>query len=209
MIIKSNKNKGGFIMEQENIALSILYESNGYLSSKHAKEKGVKNTTLLRMEERGVIERIAHGLYIGADIIPDRFFIMQYRCSKGIYSHLTAMYLHNLSDRDPIRLTMTVPTGMNTKSFTDENIIFYYSNPNRIMLGMTEIESMSGKSIKVYDIERTICDCLKSIEKMDNDLVLTGLKRYLQSKSRDSTKLLDYATEFKMRDIIRRYLEVL
>ena len=196
-------------MEQESIALSILNNFKGYITSKQAEENGVNNTTLLRMEKRGLIERVARGLYIGADIIPDRFFITQYRCSTGIYSHLTAMYLLFYSDRNPIRLTMTVPTGMNTKSFTDENVFFYYCNPDKMDIGVIEVESMSGMCVKVFNMERTICDCLRYIEKMDNDLVLTGLKRYMRSDVRDSVKLLEYATEFKMRDTVRRYLEVL
>jgi predicted transcriptional regulator of viral defense system len=196
-------------MIQRDIVLQLLELNNGYLTSKAAKENKIDGKTLQRMLSNELIERVAHGLYIRADIIPDRFYIMQYRCSTGIYSHLTALYLHLLSDRDPIKLAMTVPTGMNIKSFSDENVTFYYNNPKIMKLGITEIESMSGMMIKVYDTERTICDCLNYINNLDRDLVLTGLKRYLRSNTRNNMKLLEYATEFKMRDIVRRYMEVL
>jgi predicted transcriptional regulator of viral defense system len=194
---------------QENIALSILNANNGYLVAKNEEKNGVNNTTLLRMEKSGIIERIAHGLYIAANTFPDRYFITQYRCSTGIFSHLTAMYLHGFSDRVPIRLTMTIPTGMNTKSFTDENIIFYYNKPSHLMLGTTEIKTELGMTVKIFDIERTICDCLRYADKLDIDLVLVGMKEYLSSKQRNSVKLLEYADEFNMRDTVRRYLEVL
>jgi predicted transcriptional regulator of viral defense system len=197
-------------MKKKDIALSLLGKNNGYLTAKMAQDNSVDAKTLWRMKEKNLIERVANGLYIGADIIPDRFYIAQYRCSKGIFSHLTALYLHRLSDRDPIRLTMTIPKGTSVTSFADENIIFHHIKPDKFNLGITETESMSGMKVKVYDIERTICDCLRHIDKMDNDLVLTGLKRYLQDKSlRNNFKLLEYASKFNMRDMIRRYMEVL
>jgi len=196
-------------MTQENMVLSLLEQNNGYLTTKEAYKNNIHGETLRRMVKRNLIECVAHGLYIRTDVFPDRFYISQYRCSKGIYSHLTALHLHLLSDRDPIRLSMTVPTGTNTKSFANENIIFYYNEPKLYNLGIIKTNSMSGKVIKVYDVERTICDCLRHRDKMDYDLVLTGLKRYLRSKERDNYKLLEYATELKMRDIIHRYMEVL
>jgi predicted transcriptional regulator of viral defense system len=197
-------------MKKKDIVFSLLDKNNGYLTVKIAQNNNVDAKTLWRMTKNSLIERVANGLYIGADTIPDRFYIAQYRCSKGIFSHLTALYLHHLSDRNPIKITMTVPKGTSVASFANENIIFHHIKPDRFGLGITEIDSMSGMKIKVYDIERTICDCLRHIDKMDNDLVLTGLKRYLQDKSsRNNFKLLEYATEFNMRDIVRRYMEIL
>jgi hypothetical protein len=63
--------------------------------------------------------------------------------------------------------------------------------------------------VKVYDIERTLCDCLTSIDRIDRDLVITALKRYAKSPTRDVAKLLEYATEFNIRNMVFRYMEVL
>ena len=76
-------------------------------------------------------------------------------------------------------------------------------------LGAREIVTSYGKKVRVYDIERTLCDCLRHINKLDRDLVLTGLKRYVNSADKDSAKLLKYADVFNIRDIVYRYLEVL
>ena len=76
-------------------------------------------------------------------------------------------------------------------------------------LGVCETETASGMKVKVYDAERTLCDCLKNIDRLDRDLVLTALKRYVKGGERDSAKLLEYATTLKIRDMVYRYLEVL
>lgn len=192
----------------ENV-FALLKQNRGYLTSKEARENGVKNKTLQRMAERGLIERVAHGLYIGTDIFPDTFFVTQYRCPRGVFSHETALFLHDLSDRNPLRLMMTIPSGWNSPLLTDENIIFYYSGPERMRLGICETETTSGVKVRAYDIERTLCDCLRSIDKLDRDLVLTALKRYMKDPSDDKVKLLEYATVLKIRDTVYRYMEVL
>jgi predicted transcriptional regulator of viral defense system len=189
--------------------LTLLDECNGYLTTKVAKEKGVDNKSLQRMAGHGLIEHAAHGLYIGADIIPDPFVVTQYRCPKGIFSHETALFLHDLSDRVPLRLTMTIPSGWNSQLLTDENLLFFYCKPSLIGLGVTETETPSGLKVNTYDSERTICDCLRSREKMDMDLVLSALKQYMKSSVKDNIKLLEYAAMFKIREMVRRYIEVL
>jgi len=76
-------------------------------------------------------------------------------------------------------------------------------------IGVCDIETPYGMKVKVYDIERTLCDCLRNIDKLDRDLVLSALKRYVKGEKRDSAKLLEYASTLKIRDMVYRYLEVL
>ena len=188
---------------------SLLKLNKGYLTSREAKENGVDNKILQRMTERGLIERAAHGLYIGTDIFPDSLYVAQYRCPKGVFSYETALFLHNLCDRYPFRFTMTIPSGWNTPMLTDDNFIFFYSRPEWMGLGVCETVTPSGVNVKAYDIERTLCDCLRNADKIDRDLAVTGLKRYVKSTGKDNAKLLKYATALNIRDVMFRYLEVL
>ncbi|MCL1982214.1 MAG: hypothetical protein FWG53_03850 [Clostridiales bacterium] len=189
--------------------LALLQEGNGYLTTKESRKNGITNKTMQRMAESKLIDRAAHGLYIGADIFPDQFFIAQYRCPKGIFSNETSLFLHDLSDRNPFRLMMTIPTGWNTKLLTDENYLFFYCNPQRMKLGVCEVETPFGMTVKSFNVEWTLCDCLKNIDKLDRDLVLSAWKRYAKSNGKDITKLLEYAATLKIRDMVYRYLEVL
>jgi len=188
---------------------TLLNQRGGYLAVKEAREHGIDNKTLQRMAAKSVIERAAHGLYVSIDILPDPFFVAQYRCPKGIFSHETALFLHGLSDRDPLRLMMTIPAGWNSKMLPDDRIKFFYNNQEKLRYGICETETPSGIKVKVYDIERTLCDCIKKADKLDRDLVITALKRYVKDKKSDTAKLLEYASFFNIRDIIYRYLEVL
>ena len=189
--------------------LTLLNECMGYLTTKAAKEKGIDNKSLQRLVECGLLERVAHGLYIGVDIIPDPFVVTQYRCPKGIFSHEAALFLHDLSERVPLRLTMTIPSGWNSQLLKDENFLFFYCKPYLLGLGVCAIETPAGLKVNTFDKERTLCDCLRNSEKMDMDLVLSALKQYMKSPVKDNAKLLKYADTFKIRDMVRRYIEVL
>ena len=195
-------------MAKEKVS-ELMEKRGGYLTAKEAREEGILNKDLQRLASYGYIERVAHGLYIREDVFEDPYYIAQYRCPKGIFSHDTALFLHDLSDRVPLRLTMTIPSGWNTPLLKDKDFVFFYCGPKRMDLGICEIATSYEKKVKVYDIERTLCDCLRHIDKLDRDLVITGLKRYVKGLHRDNTKLLKYASVFNIRDIVYRYLEVL
>jgi len=196
-------------MTQEQTAFTLLENGSGYLTAKMAGESGVSTSTLKRMEERGLVERIAHGLYVSVDVIPDPFFVAQYRCPQGVFSHETALFFHDFSDRTPFKLMMTIPSGWNTRLLSSDDMMIFYSKPRYVKLGAIEILTPYGCAVTAYDLERTLCDCLRSINKLDKDLVLTALKRYMKDPAVDKVKLLEYAAVFKIWDIVLRYIEVL
>lgn len=188
---------------------TLLDVGNGYIAARSAMQHGVSNKHLQRMTDQGLIERVAHGLYASGDTFPDPYFIAQFRCYKGVFSHETALFLHDFSDREPLRLMMTIPTGWNTRILTDESMMFFYTAPRRAEYGVCEVETPLGMNVRAYNMERTLCDCVINIDRLDRDIVITAIKRYARSPMRDVAKLLEYATEFNIRDIMYRYMEVL
>ena len=190
-------------------AYSLLKEHEGYLSAKEARANGLSNKAMQRLTDRGLVERAAHGLYAGTDVFLDPYFITQYRCPQGVFSHETALYFHNLSDRTPSRLMLTIPSGWNTRLLASSDVLIFYNNAEYAALGTEKIVTPYGRTVTVYSAPRTICDCLRSIDKLDKDLVLTALKRHIRNPTSDKTKLLEFATLFKIRDLVMRYMEVL
>ena len=192
-----------------NSIIDILKNNNGILSSKTALKFGINNKSLQRLCDSGDIERIDNGLYIDPDQIPDEYFLAQYRCAKCIYSHETALFFHDLTDRVPLRLQMTIPSGYNTRLIKekDKYKIFYIKNDLH-ELGKISLLSPYGNEILVYDKERSICECIKRKDRLDTDIILSAIKTYMKEPSADYVKLLKYAEIFKVRDTVKQYLEV-
>jgi predicted transcriptional regulator of viral defense system len=194
----------------QNVIRKLLSEGNGVIKAADARLAGVNNKELQRLAERGKLERVSHGLYIDAEHMEDEYLTAQYRCRKGIFSHETALFLHDLSDRTPLRLMMTIPSGYNTRLLKEKEMYrFFYCKPEVYQAGIMVVRSPYGHNVKVYNKERTICDCIKKKEKLDPGLVLEAVKRYMSQSGNDYARLLKYAQMLNIRDIVRQYMEVL
>jgi predicted transcriptional regulator of viral defense system len=197
-------------MEAKDLVIKIMNKNNGILTSKDAKKLGIDNKVLQRMHKSGEIERLEHGIYMDSDQIEDEYFLTQYRCKRGIFSHETALFFNDLSDRTPLQLMLTIPSGYNTRLLKDkQRCKFFYIKEELHSIGKITITTPFGNTVYAYDKERTICDCLKKIEFLDADLVLDAIKKYMRMPGSDFAKLLEYAEIFNVRDQVRQYMEVL
>jgi predicted transcriptional regulator of viral defense system len=197
-------------VEMKETILEILKTNNGIIKASDARLAGIDNKELQRLEGAGLLERISRGLYIAASDMADDYLVAQYKCGKGVYSHETALYFHGLSDRTPLRLMMTIPSGYNTTLLKDKGSYrFFYCKADVHGVGVTTILSPHGNALRVYDRERTICDCIKKKNSLDADLVLSAVKQYMGESGTDLAKLLSYAEMLKIRGTVRQYMEVL
>ncbi|MDW7662189.1 MAG: type IV toxin-antitoxin system AbiEi family antitoxin domain-containing protein [Bacillota bacterium] len=197
-------------MSQKYLVDKLLKEKNGILTSGEAREAGVSYKTIQRMNQSGEIQKLEQGLYMDPDQMEDEFFLTQYRCKKGIFSHETALYFHDLSDRMPLQMMLTIPSGYNTRLLKEKDKYkFFYIDEKLHIIGKTATETPYGHQIFVYDKERTICDCIKKKDQLDADIVNEALRRYMKMPGADYSLLLEYAEIFKIKDLVRKYMEVL
>lgn len=187
----------------------LLKKRNEVITTREVEELGINSRILTRMIERGIIERVARGVYISSDTIEDTYYTTQAICKKGVFSHETALYFHDLCDRTPIKLQLTVPTNYNNILIKNKNYQFFYVKEELYEVGITEIKTPYGNKIKIYDLERTICDIIRNKKKIEIALFTDAMKRYAERRDRNSIKLHKYAKLFNIEEKLRKYLEVL
>ena len=189
--------------------MKFIASSNGMINTEEAKQNNISLKRLERLEADGELERIAQGLYLHKDFIVDPFYLAQYRSSKSIFSHSTALYLHKLSDENPSIITMTVPSDWNTQLLKEKDLYkFYYYKEELWKLGQEEIESPFGHQVKVYNKERTICNSVVSLDQIGRDVVLKAIKEYMGNiEERNIDRLYEYAEKFNIKDKLRIYVE--
>jgi len=195
--------------DNEDAIQQILKKNNGIVMTTQVTEAGIPRRCLSAMVESGAIYRVERGIYALPEAWEDELFFMQYRFSKGIFSHETALYLHDMTDRTPIRYTMTFPFGYNTGSVKKQGIIAKLSSDDTYELGIIMASSPSGNPIKVYDIERTLCDIVKARHRSDIQVINQAMKTYASSKNKDIAKLMRYADRLRVRPKVSKYMEVL
>ena len=119
------------------------------------------------------------------------------------------MYLHGISDRTPFEHTVTAPSGCIPSAAIKSECKVYYIKPELFTLGKTVLKTPAGNSVPAYDLERTICDCVRSRNKMGTETFLAALKLYAASPKKELNKLNTYANKLRVSNILHQYLEVL
>ena len=75
-------------------------------------------------------------------------------------------------------------------------------------LGITEVKSPQGATVRVYDKERCICDLIRDKNQIDLQIYSQALKDYFKTKP-NIRKLLKYGKFFGIKEKIITYIEVL
>lgn len=181
---------------------------DGTITTAQVTEAGLHRGVLQIFVKKGEIYRFGRGLYVRSDTWEDDFYLLQRKYSRGIYSHDTALYLLGYSDRTPAKYTMTFPKGYNATSLKQENIIVKRVVPENYDFGIIEVKSPSGNPIRVYNLERTLCDILRS-SGSDIQIISDAMKRYAASNEKNIHRLMQYAAQLRVKPKLLRYLEVL
>lgn len=184
----------------------IVEKNNGILYSRDLKKHNIHRQFLKELEESGYLTKVFRGMYIKSDKNINEFFIMSERFPAGIYSHNTALYFYNLTDRTPLKLDMTFPSSVR---IDNECIESHYIKDERHLLGADKLKLKDDTTIKIYDLERTICDIIRDRNKMDPQIFNTALKEYCKRKDKNLNLLYKYAKHFKIENKLKQYMEVL
>ena len=84
-----------------------MRENNGVITSNDIKQMGIDKKVIARLLADKQIERAEKGIYILPETIGDEYFNKTYG-KNAIYSHMTALYFHNLCNRVPMIYDITV-----------------------------------------------------------------------------------------------------
>ena len=188
----------------------IAKKNNGVVTAEMVQESGIPNYYLSKLVKDGVLDKLLRGLYSTEETYIDEMYFLQVGYSNLIFSYLSALYIHNLTDRTPLKMTVTVPKNQNVSKLIKSGLaVVHRSNESNHLLGVSEKRSPGGFLIKVYDKERTICDIVKARDKMDSQVFTDALKAYAKDKKKDLTKLMEYAKILKVEKLVRLYMEVL
>jgi predicted transcriptional regulator of viral defense system len=187
----------------------ILADNDGILKTADIVAAGICKETFYNYAKDTELEKAAHGIYISPDVPVDEMFLLQTQIPKVIYSHETALYLHNLSEKEPIPLTVTVPAKYNNPTLTEKGVKIVYVKKEWYSLGICQMSSPAGYDITAYDMERTICDVIRKRSYMDISAFNYALTEYMKQKGKDLNRLMEYAKIMGLEKRIRETMGVL
>ena len=185
----------------------IMKMNNGYITTKDLSNFDIHRMYLNIMKDKGIIEKVGTGIYVDSNKIVDSYYVMNLEYSSIIYSHMTALYFHGLSIKAPNdKYDITVRKNYNNRYLKHHNI--FYVSDDVYELGLTEAETPMGNKVRVYDIERCICDVVRSEKRMDSELVKYSIKEYIKRKDKNLVKLSKYAEKMGIKAKVMNYVGV-
>lgn len=210
-IIVSTKDnrKQMVIMGATEEIIKMAKENNGTVTTTMVVAAGFSRGNIKYLVDKGMIEKSARGVYILPEVWGDEIFNLQNRFKRGIYSHETALFLWDLTDRTPSKYHMTFPANYNLTKPKEENLQCVQCKKALYDLGTEEVTTPVGNAVRVYSIERTLCDILRPHSHVDIQMVTEAFKRYATRVDKNIPVLSEYSKILKVETRLRSYLEVL
>ena len=203
MTVKEFKDKSNVEIIKE-----LMKNNNGYITSRELDMFDIHRMYLSIMKKKGLIEKVAPGIYIDTNKIEDNYYIFSLSMPNAIYSHMTALYFHGLSIKAPNDVyDITVKRSYNSNHLKKHNV--FYVNNDIYELGLTEVETPMGNKVKVYDIERCICDIIRSKNRMDFEHIKHSVKEYVKRKDKNLVKLSLYAEKLGVKEAVMDYVDMM
>lgn len=191
------------------ILKDISNKNNGLILTKKAVDNGVSRASLSQLCKDGKISRVAVGQYILSEDLNDEMFSLGIRSNMIIFSHESALFLNGISERTPFEHTVTIPSSKTLARSISSQCKIYYIKDELHELGKTQLLTPMSNMVWAYDIDRTICDIVRSRSRMADEIVLSSLKQYAASSNKNLANLSMYASKMGILQQVRNYMEVL
>ncbi len=187
----------------------LLHRQKGILKTADIVAEGISKPYFYEYVEKRELIREAQGIYMSRDAWSDPMYLLQLRCKQAVFSHDTALFLHDLTDREPVRYSITVKSGYNPSKLSADGIKVYSLKQDLYELGITSMDTPFGHTVMAYNMERTICDIVRSRSAIEIQIFQDALKQYAKRKDKSLRLLMKYAKAFRIEKILNQYLEVL
>lgn len=178
----------------------LVLAHDGVVKTSELYTLGIDYRRIQSFVDWGVLLRIKNGYYgLQEQKLSEDQMILRLFGEDGVLTMESALYIYGYLPGKPAEYHIAVDKNT-SKSRFHLNYPFvhpYYSEPKVLALGVTEID-FGGGSMKIYDKERLICDCLKYEDRCDREDLKRALLAYIVEPKKDISRLLSYARERKV-----------
>ena len=187
----------------------LLASNNGVVNTKTLTMNGFSSRDMKWLTQEGLIERIKRGHYIEKQREVSDIELAAKLIPMGVLCLFSAIEHHELATVNPTEICVALPRGTTCPVLPPNLFIkIYHMTNSHFEAGVSEVE-INGAVVKMYDIEKTVCDCFKYENEVERNIALEVLKSYIAKGSCNIQQLLEYAKLLGKKKIIYPYVEAL
>ena len=191
--------------------LQKLFDSHGgILKTSELLQNGYYYRKLQELINAGEIEQIRRGYYqriddnsysevaIIARLFPDAVLCME-----------SALDYYGYTERTPSAWNLAVSDSSSRRRFYISWPVVkpHFISESKFSVGIMEAE-IDGTKVRIYDRERTVCDCLTHRNKMDAEVFNSAIRGYLKDPQRNESRLGKYAAALRVQGKVREVLGI-
>ena len=158
----------------------------------------------------GIIEKIKWGYYHWTETYGEQEVkIINRLFPDAVLCMETALFYYQYSDRSPAEWNITIDKNV-SRSRTNIDYPFvkaYRVEPALVPLGETK-GSINFVDIRIYDRDRTICDVLRNMNKMDKEIFNKAIQGYVKDPKKNIPNLMEYAKVLRMQKRVKELIGV-
>ena len=174
----------------------LMEKNRGYITSSELDKNGIHRMYLKMLLKKKVIRKVDKGIYLDVNVVNDKLYTYYLRNQHFIYSHFTALYLHNIVGTIRGKYDLTITNEYHNPHLKDNNL--YFVNDEVYKIGKEKVKTKCGNTVVCYNLERTICDLIRSIKRLNEHDVNIMIKRYLKDPDCNFKKLYTYAKKMNV-----------
>lgn len=160
--------------------------------------------------DQGIIEKIKWGVYHFLDKEDESEVNLINRLfPEAILCMNTALFHYGYSDRTPSEWHLAVDKNISRYKIKIDYpfIKTYFFEPHILNIGLTESE-IDGNTIRIYDKDRIICDCLRYMNKMDKEILNKAIQNYVKDPKKNIPNLMQYSKELRIQKKVKDLIGV-
>jgi predicted transcriptional regulator of viral defense system len=183
----------------------------GIVRPRDLASRGIPPDYLDRLYKRGVIERIANGLYAwpGKDLGENQTLAEAAReVPKGVICLLSALRFHGLTTQAPREVWMALPPRAWLPRVKYPKLRLVRFSGDALTKGIEE-HKVEGVAVRVYGPAKTVADCFKFRNKVGVDVAMEALRDCWRKRLCTMDALWEAARICRMTNVMRPYLESL
>ncbi len=188
----------------------IFVQHNYIMTTAELTELKLYYADIKYLLDKGLIERVKRGYYYWIEdngeseiVIINRLF------PDGVLCMETALFYYKYSDRNPAEWNIAIDKNV-AKQRTNIDYPFikaYRAESELVTLGETEGE-IDFHKVRIYDRDRTICDVLRNMNRMDKEIFNKAIQGYIGDPKKNIPKLMEYAKILRVQKKVKELIGV-
>jgi predicted transcriptional regulator of viral defense system len=189
--------------------VSYLKSHDGYATMRQLRSTSFQTRDIHKWVEDGVLEKIKPGLYRLAEFsltAPENFQLADVcrAYPKAVICLASALSYYELTTFNPHEIYVAIPMNERAPKIVYPPLRVYYFSKPAYEAGITAITHAAG-TIRMYCVEKTICDMFRYRNKLGEDIAIEGLKAYMEKRP-NINRLMEFAKVCRVTTIIKPYV---